>query len=59
MPHRLRTLLVLLAVVAVLVAAGLVRINQRRGVWGVIRDVNRVAPEIEQHNQEVRDLASP
>jgi hypothetical protein len=59
MRYSLRTLLIALAMIAALLAAGVLRMNQRRGLGGVIRDLKRVAPQIEQHNQEVHDLASP
>ena len=56
--YRLRTLLIVLAVIAGLVALGAIRLD-RRGVGRAIRDVNRIAPDVERRNQNVRDLASP
>jgi hypothetical protein len=57
-PYRLRTLLFVVAVVAVLVATGFVRMQQGR-LGQIIRGVIRLAPEAERRNQEVRDLAAP
>ena len=58
MRFRFRTLLIVLAVIAVLIALGVARVDQR-GVGRAIRDVNQLAPEAEKRNQEVRELASP
>lgn len=58
MRYSLRTLLIVLAVIALLIAVGFVRVD-RRGVGRAVRDVNRLAPDVEQRNQAVRDLASP
>jgi hypothetical protein len=58
MRYRLLTLLIVIAVVAVLVSTGLIR-RRRHGLFRAIREVNSVATEIDKHSQEVRDLASP
>ena len=48
--------MIVLVVVAVLITAGVVRLNQRRGVGGVTR-AKRLVPQIEQHDQQIDDLA--
>jgi hypothetical protein len=58
MRFRLRTLLIVLAVVTALVAVGVVKWD-KRGVGQVKRSLDRVTPLIEQHNRDVNDLTAP
>jgi len=52
------TLLVVLAFLVILLATGTLRLKDR-GVIRAIREIIRLAPEVEQRNQEIRDLSAP
>jgi hypothetical protein len=58
MQFRLRTLLIVLAIVAALVAIGVVKWDQK-GIGQVKWSLDRVTPLIEQRNQDVSELANP
>jgi hypothetical protein len=54
MRYRLRTLLIVLAVIAVLVAIGAIEWHDE-GVGAAIKGLHQLAPEVEKRNQEVRE----
>jgi hypothetical protein len=58
MRYRLRTMLIVLAVIAALVALGVVEWHDE-GVGQAIKGLRQLAPQAEQHTQDVKELTAP
>jgi len=56
--YKLRTLLIVLAVIAALIALGVVE-RHDEGVGEAIKGLHQFAPEAEKHTQDVKELTAP
>jgi hypothetical protein len=56
--YKLRTLLIVLAVIAALVALGVVE-RHDEGAGQAIKGLHQLAPETEKHTQDVKELTAP